>query len=109
MPKTASAQDVLDFGFSESQPEQWYKKDPPDETIRSRFEDTITAALSARLTVGRRALIACADPRSRPVHAERLSRHAKGLYRDGMALALSLRCVDRGFRPMKTPPGGSSC
>ena len=50
MPKTAAAQDVLDFWFDESKPEQWYKKDPAfDETIRSRFEDTITAALSARL------------------------------------------------------------
>ena len=43
MPKTAAAQDVLDFWFDESKPEQWYKKDPAfDETIRSRFEDTIT-------------------------------------------------------------------
>jgi uncharacterized protein (DUF924 family) len=34
---------VLDFWFSESQLEQWYKKDPAfDEAIRSRFEDTIT-------------------------------------------------------------------
>ena len=50
MPKTAAAQDVLDFWFDESKPEQWYKKDPAfDETIRSRFEDTVTAALSARL------------------------------------------------------------
>ena len=50
MPKTAAAQDVLDFWFDESKPDQWYKKDPAfDETIRSRFEDTITAALSARL------------------------------------------------------------
>ena len=50
MPKTAAAQDVLDFWFDELKSEQWYKKDPAfDETIRSRFADTITAALSARL------------------------------------------------------------
>ena len=35
MPKTAAAQDVLDFWFDESKLEQWYKKDPAfDETIR---------------------------------------------------------------------------
>ena len=44
---------------------------------------------------GRAGLLPCPDPRSRPVHAKYLSRHAKGLYRDEMALALSLRCVDR--------------
>ena len=100
MPKTASAQDVLDFWFSESQLEQWYKKDPAfDEAIRSRFEDTITAALSARLDGWANepdaclALILVLDQFTRNVYRDR----PKAFSGDEMALALSLRCIDRGF------------
>ncbi len=100
MPKTAAALDVLDFWFDESNPEQWYKKDPAfDETIRSRFEDTITAALSARLDSWADELDSCLalilvlDQFTRNIYRET----PRAFIGDEMALALSLRCVDRGF------------
>ena len=50
MPKPKSSSNVLDFWFREILSEQWYKKDPAfDETIRDRFEPTVTAALASRL------------------------------------------------------------
>ena len=100
MPKTAAAPDVLDFWFDESTPEQWYKKDPVfDETIRSRFQDTITAALSARLDSWADELDSCLalilvlDQFTRNVYRDT----PKAFTGDEIAVALSLRCVDRGF------------
>ena len=100
MPKTAAAQDVLDFWFDELKSEQWYKKDPAfDETIRSRFADTITAALSARLDSWADELDSCLalilvlDQFTRNIYRDT----PKAFIGDEMALALSLRCVDRGF------------
>ena len=50
MPKTATIEDVLHFWFEEITPEHWFKKDDAfDDSIRTRFEPTIVAALSARL------------------------------------------------------------
>ena len=100
MPKTATAQDVLDFWFEEAKPEQWYKKDPAfDEQIRSRFEDTITSALSARLDnladelEPCLALILVLDQFTRNIYRDT----PRAFSGDEMALALSLRCIDRGF------------
>ena len=111
MPKTAAAQDVLDFWFEEARPEQWYKKDPAfDEQIRSRFEDTITSALSARLDNWADelepclALILVLDQFTRNIYRDT----PRAFSGDEMALALSLRCIDRGFLDQR-PPGGSSC
>ena len=92
MPKTAAAQDVLGFWFDKSKPEQWYKKDPVfDETIRSRFEDTITAALSARLDSWADELDSCLalilvlDQFTRNIYRDT----PKAFIGDEMALALS--------------------
>jgi len=100
MPKTAAAQDVLDFWFDESKPEQWYRKDPAfDETMRGRFEGTIATALSARLDSWADELYSCLalilvlDQFTRNVYRDT----PKAFIGDEMALALSLRCVDRGF------------
>ena len=100
MPKTAAVEDVLNFWFDESRPEQWYKKDATfDETIRSRFEDTITAALSARLDSWADELDSCL---ALILVLDQLTRNIyrytpRAFIGDEMALALSLRCVDRGF------------
>ena len=100
MPKTAAAQDVLHFWFDQSKPEQWYKKDPAfDGKIRSHFEDTIAAALSARLDSWADkldtclALILVLDQFTRNVYRDT----PKAFIGDEIALAFSLRCVDRGF------------
>ena len=99
MPKTASVSDILAFWFEESLPEQWYKKDPAfDDAIRDRFEDTIVAALAGRLDKwaddvdGCLALIILLDQFTRNIYRD--TPRAAG---DETALALSLRCIDRGF------------
>ena len=100
MPKTASSQDVLAFWFEESKPEQWYRKDPAfDDAIRDRFETTIVAALAGRLdkwaedAAGCLALILLLDQFTRNIYRDT----PRAFSGDEMALALSLRCLDRGF------------
>lgn len=100
MPKTASASDVLAFWFDEATPEQWYKKDPAfDEVIRDRFETTIVAALAGRLdswaddAASCLALILLLDQFTRNIYRDT----PRAFSGDEIALALSLRCVDRGF------------
>ena len=100
MPKTAPATEVLSFWFEEATPEQWYKKDPAfDETIRDRFEPTIIAALSGRLdgwaddVDGCLALILLLDQFTRNIYRDT----PRAFSGDEMAVALSLRCLDRGF------------
>ena len=100
MPKTASVSDVIAFWFEESKPEQWYKKDPDfDDAIRERFEDSIVAALAGRLdnwadeAEGCLALIILLDQFTRNIYRDT----PRAFSGDDMALALSLRCIDRGF------------
>ena len=100
MPKTATKEDVLHFWFEEITPEQWFMKDAGfDETIRTRFEPTVVAALSARLDSwadtadGCLALILILDQFTRNIYRDT----PRAFSGDEMALALSLRCVDRDF------------
>ena len=100
MPKSASISDVLTFWFEDAKPEQWYKKDSAfDEAIRDRFEDTIVAALAGRLdkwadeVEGCLALIILLDQFTRNIYRDT----PRAFAGDEMALALSLRCIDRGF------------
>ena len=100
MPKTASVSDILAFWFEDSLPEQWYRKDPAfDDAIRDRFEDTIVAALAGRLDKwaddadGCLALIILLDQFTRNIYRDT----PRAFAGDEMALALSLRCIDRGF------------
>ena len=100
MPKTASVSDVIAFWFEEAKPEQWYKKDPAfDDAIRERFEDSIVAALAGRLdnwadeAEGCLALIILLDQFTRNIYRDT----PRAFSGDDMALALSLRCIDRGF------------
>ena len=100
MPKTATASEVLAFWFEEAKSEQWYKKDPAfDEAIRDRFESTIAAALAGKLDSwaddvdGCLALIILLDQFTRNIYRDT----PRAFSGDEMAVALSLRCIDRGF------------
>jgi len=106
MPKTASVSDVIAFWFSEASPEQWYKKDPAfDDAIRDRFADTVEAALAGRLdgwadeVDGCLALIILLDQFTRNIYRDT----PRAFSGDEMSLALSLRCIDRGFITHENP------
>ena len=100
MPKAQTADTILKFWFEDITPEQWFKKDTDfDNTIRDRFSPTIEAALCARLdnwantAEGCLALIIVLDQFTRNVFRDT----PRAFSGDEMALALSLRCVERDF------------
>jgi len=100
MSKPKSSAAVLAFWFEDSEPEQWYKKDPAfDETIRGGFEATITAGLVSRLdgwadnAEGCLALILLLDQFTRNIYRD----SPRAFSGDEMALALSLRCIERDY------------
>ena len=100
MPKPKSSEAVLAFWFEESEPEQWYKKDAAfDEAIRDGFEITVTATLASRLdgsadnAEGCLALIILLDQFTRNLYRD----SPRAFSGDEMALALSLRCIDRDY------------
>ena len=100
MGKTPSAADILNFWFVETTPEFWFKKDDDfDATIEDRFGKAVTKALAARFdhwandANGCLALILMLDQFTR-----NMFRHsARAFSGDEMALALSLRCVERKY------------
>ena len=100
MPNPASSAAVVAFWFEESKPEQWYKKDAAfDNAIRDRFEMTVTAALASRLdgwadsAEGCLALIILLDQFTRNIYRNT----PRAFSGDEMAMALSLRCLERGY------------
>ena len=100
MTKTIKHQEVLDFWFTEITPESWFKKDADfDAALEARFGWAVTNALAGRLdhwadnADGCLALIILLDQFTRNIFRQS-SRAFSG---DEMALALSLRCVDRGY------------
>ena len=106
MPKPKPSSTVLDFWFRESRMEQWYKKDPAfDETIRERFEPTVTAALASRLDNwandgdGCLALILLLDQFTRNIYRDT----PRAFSGDEMGLALSLRCIERNYLSHEDP------
>ena len=106
MSKPRSSAAVLAFWFEDSAPEQWYKKDPAfDDSIRQGFEATITAGLASRLdgwadnAGGCLALILLLDQFTRNIYRD----SPRAFSGDEMALALSLRCVDRDYLAHENP------
>ena len=100
MPNPQSSEAVLAFWFEDSTPAQWYKKDPAfDDAIRDRFEPTVAAALASRLdgwadnAAGCLALILVLDQFTRNIYRDT----PQAFSGNEMALALSLRCVDRNY------------
>jgi uncharacterized protein (DUF924 family) len=106
MSKPRSSAAVLAFWFEDSAPEQWYKKDPAfDDSIRQGFEATITAGLASRLdgwadtAGGCLALILLLDQFTRNIYRD----SPRAFSGDEMALALSLRCLDRDYLAHENP------
>ena len=106
MGKTPSAADILNFWFVETTPEFWFKKDDDfDAAIQDRFGKAVTEALAGRLdhwandADGCLALIVMLDQFTR-----NMFRHsARAFSGDEMALALSLRCVERKYLDADKP------
>jgi len=106
MEKTPKAADVVSFWFVETTPEFWFKKDDDfDAAIKDRFGKTVTKALAGKLdhwandAEGCLALILMLDQFTRNIF-----RHsARAFSGDEMALALSLRCVERKYLDADKP------
>jgi len=106
MEKTPKAADVVSFWFVETTPEFWFKKgDDFDAAIKDRFGKTVTKALAGKLdhwandAEGCLALILMLDQFTRNIF-----RHsARAFSGDEMALALSLRCVERKYLDADKP------
>jgi len=98
--------EVIAFWFSEITPEHWFKKDDDfDAAIQERFGKAVTEALTGRLdhwandADGCLALIVMLDQFTR-----NMFRHsARAFSGDEMALALSLRCVERKYLDAAKP------
>ena len=100
MPKKPSGQDVLAFWFTETPPEFWFKKDAEfDARIADHFAGTLKDALAGRCdhwandSAGCLALIIVLDQFTRNIFRG----NARAFSGDDMALALSLRCVERDY------------
>ena len=93
-------QDILDFWFTEIAPESWFKKDTVfDADLNTRFGRAVGDAVAGKLdhwadhNNGCLALIILLDQFTRNIFRG----SARAFSGDDMALALSLRCVDRGY------------
>ncbi len=96
----AAAREILAFWFDEVTPKQWFTKDAAfDETLRSRFGETVEAALEGRLADRAEAGDSCL------AQILVLDQFARNIFRDSpkafagdpRALELSWRCVARGW------------
>ncbi len=100
MPAATKSQDILDFWFIEISQKSWFKKNETfDVALKERFGKVVTHALAGKLdswankSDGCLALILLLDQFTRNIF-----RHsARAFSGDEIALALSLRCVDRGY------------
>ena len=100
MPQKPSDQDVLAFWFTETPPEFWFKKDLVfDARIARQFAGTVEEALAGKYDhwANERssclALILVLDQFTRNMFRD----SARAFSGDDMALALSLRCVERDY------------
>ena len=91
---------ILDFWFTQTPREKWFKKDPAfDVSLQERFGDLVSHALGGRLDMwaktkdGTRALILLLDQMTRNIHRDTPLAFAG----DEMALALALRAIDSGY------------
>ena len=106
MTKKIKHQNVLAFWFTEIAPESWFKKDADfDAALEIRFGGAVVDALAGRLdhwandADGCLALIILLDQFTRNIFRQ----SARAFSGDEMALALSLRCVDRGYLDAAKP------
>ena len=100
MPQKPSSQDVLAFWFIETPPEFWFKKDAEfDARIAHQFAGVVKHALAGKYDrwaddrAGCLALILVLDQFTRNIFRG----SARAFSGDEMALALSLRCVERDY------------
>ena len=100
MPKKPSEKDVLAFWFTETPPEFWFKKDAEfDARVAGQFAETVKDALNGRCdhwandSAGCMALILVLDQFTRNIFRG----NAQAFSGDDIALALSLRCVERDY------------
>lgn len=100
MAKTETADSVLTFWFKECNPDQWFKKDDIfDGAIRKRFEPTVIGSLKGKNDIWANnatdclALIILLDQFTRNIYRNT----ARAFSGDDMALALSLRSIERGY------------
>ena len=100
MAKTATFDTILAFWFDEITPQQWFKKDESfDNLLRDRFGETVTAARSGALDIwadnatGCLALIIVLDQFTRNIYRDT----PLAFSGDEMALALAMRCIQRGY------------
>ena len=107
MTKVIRHQDVLNFWFTEIAPESWFKRDADfDAALKARFGGAVNNALAGKLdhwadnADGCLALIILLDQFTRNIFRQ----SARAFSGDEMALALSLRCVDRGYLDTAEPP-----
>ena len=100
MTKITKHRDILDFWFNESSADFWFKKDTDfDNIIGQNFSKLVSDALTGQLdnwadnSDGCLALIIVLDQFTRNIFRQ----SARAFSGDEMALALSLRCVDRKY------------
>ena len=100
MPQKPSDQDVLAFWFTKTPPEFWFKKDAEfDARIERQFAGTVKTPSPASVTTG---LMTCAGCLALILVLDQFTRNifrdsARAFSGDDMALALSLRCVERDY------------
>lgn len=94
----ATCEDVIEFWFTESGPEKWWKKDPEfDRQIEARFGSTHAQAINCELyawrdsALGRLAEIIVIDQFSRNIYRDAPESFAH----DPLALALAQEAVSR--------------
>ncbi len=107
MKKAVKHHDILDFWFTEISSDAWFKKDTDfDAALALRFGKAVTDALAGRLdnwannADGCLALIILLDQFTRNIFRQ----SARAFSGDEIALALSFRCVDRGYLNSATLP-----
>jgi len=100
MPKTTTPHEILQFWFVETSPEFWFKKDDVfDALLENRFGKALREGLAGRLdhwandANGCLALILLLDQFTRNIFRN----SARAFSGDEMAIALSLRCVEREY------------
>ncbi len=100
MPNAPKSQDILDFWFTEISCKLWFKKNAEfDAVIKQRFGKAVADALYGKFdrwaddANSCLALIILLDQFTRNI----FRRSGRAFSGDEIALALSIRCVDRGY------------
>ena len=98
--KSFNGQDIVHFWFEECVPENWFKKDPAfDERLKTRFGVLVERALAGQLddwaaeAESCLGLILLLDQMTRNIYRDT----PRAFAGDELALALSLKMVDKGW------------